>query len=147
VKKGRPNNLGRKIRTQRKKLGMNGSKLARRLGVSRQYVSLIELGQSPLCHSPIIRQLARVLKLDTSVLTSARPRRKLFQPVRGKPLGTFLTRKRVILGLNQEEIAKRANIDRTTLQGAEAGTTNPLAETLSKLCRTLECEVPFGLAR
>jgi len=59
--------LGTTIRAQRKRLGLNQAQLAKRIGLSRTYVSDIEHGRSNLTMLNLLR-LAQVLKLPPSHL-------------------------------------------------------------------------------
>ncbi len=65
--------LGRFIRKRRRELGMNGSELAKKLHVSRQFVDQIELGKCSLSgNDKRIEQLAKLLKLDIRRLQAVR---------------------------------------------------------------------------
>ncbi|HTY60272.1 MAG TPA: helix-turn-helix domain-containing protein, partial [Bacteroidota bacterium] len=54
------------------------------------------------------------------------------------PLGSALKRRRLALGLSQEELANRAGLHRTYITDVERGSRNPSLETIQKLARALE---------
>ncbi len=54
------------------------------------------------------------------------------------PLGTALKKRRLNLGLSQEELANRAGLHRTYITDVERGSRNPSLETIQKLARALE---------
>lgn len=69
-----------------------------------------------------------------------------------RALGYLVKKRRIEMGISQEELGLRANLDRTYISGVERGVRNPsltalvsLAEgldiTVSKLLETLEIEV------
>ncbi len=59
--------LGRVIRRRRKKLGLSQEELAHQAGITRNYVSLLELGQrNPTLN--VIALLARALDTTVTVL-------------------------------------------------------------------------------
>lgn len=70
------NALGRLIRKRRKELGLSQFQLAKKAGISRAYLSKIELGEYPLNTKKsdyLIARFAQILELDYSRLQAARP--------------------------------------------------------------------------
>ena len=78
VKKETTSKLGSVVRERRKELGLSQVELAKRLGVSRQVVSQIELGKCCLSleGGRMIERLAGALGLDVEVLQAVRPKRR-----------------------------------------------------------------------
>src|SRR5271169_2875311 len=54
------------------------------------------------------------------------------------PLGTALKRRRLDLGLSQEELANRAGLHRTYITDVERGSRNPSLDTIQKLAGALQ---------
>ena len=142
--------LGQLIRTRRKELAFNQIQLAEKLQITRQFLSQIELGKCPLSQNDImIELLAKVLELDILELQKARPaikvRRRSVEEARLTPLGKFLTRRRLELGLSQKELAGRMEIWMSTISVIETGRLHPGPKLLNKLSRALECQIPAEL--
>jgi two-component system, response regulator len=57
------------------------------------------------------------------------------------PLGSALKKRRLHLGLSQEELANRAGLHRTYITDVERGSRNPSLETIQKLARALEVQL------
>ena len=137
-------NLGGMIRSRRKKLAMNGSQLAKKLGVSRQFVSQVELGLCLLTSSnQMVKQLAKVLKLDANKLRIARPRRRICWRRRANPFSNFLTKRRVELLLTQAEVAERAGRSKAAVARLELGTYHPSRLMLKQIEKALGCKIPI----
>lgn len=58
-----------------------------------------------------------------------------------KLLGQRLRERRTLLGWTQEELANRANIDRSYVGGVERGIRNLTFTVLCQLCEALGCDV------
>ena len=71
TKKGRPTQLGHRIRTLREQRGMSQLELARLVGVTRGYISQIETGIQQDVNAPLLRDIAGVLGVPTSDLLAA----------------------------------------------------------------------------
>ncbi len=71
--------FGSLIRKKRTALGMSVSELARRSGLSRSYISLIEYGKRTTYSRETVRRLAKVLSLRDADLDMA-----LIEPFGGK---------------------------------------------------------------
>ena len=140
--------LGQLIRTRRKELGLSQAQLAEKLKITRQFLCQIELGQCPLSKSDVlIEQLAKILELDISELQTVRPARKVrrVKRVRLTPLGEFLTRRRLELGLSQKELAERVEISSTHVSTVERSARRPSPKLLDKLSKALGCQIPKEL--
>lgn len=139
--------LGLLVRTRRQELGMSSTRLAAELGVSRQFVSQVECGQLPLLNKSkkMIQQLAEILEIEVEQLKAARPRRRLVQRKRPTPLASFLTERRLRLGLNQTQVGTLAKLGSSTISRIETGDYHPGRRTLGRLSKALECEIPPGL--
>lgn len=131
--------------------------LAKKLGVSPELVSKIELGERRFREdNKVIAKLCRVLQLETPGY-EAPP--DPIPPVRGQnsryrkgyrtplavALGEFAATRRQELRLSQMQVAKRADTSRTTVSDIERGAYLPGALMLKKLSRALECEIPAEL--
>ena len=69
--------LGNLVRSRRKEFGMSGTEFSKKLCVSRQRVSQIELGLfSDNVTDRTLRRLAKTLKLDVKILKRARSSKK-----------------------------------------------------------------------
>lgn len=138
--------LGKLIRLRRKTLGISSTELARKLGVSRQLVSQIELGQSPLNKGDrMLKKIAQVLELEVSELQAVRSKKKLKQPHTTNPLGRFLAKNRLIRGLTQQEVAIRAEVSSGAVCRVELGRLRPSLHLLDKLANVLEVQIPVEL--
>lgn len=141
--------LGRTIRSRRKDLGISGEELAKKMGVSRQLVSQIELGQYGLRNDKRIKQLAQILGLDENELKTVRPKRKVSgrtrKPGFANPLCEFLIKRRLELQLTQRQVGKLAGITASYVCDVEGGRVRPNSKLLDKLATALTCEIPPGL--
>ena len=138
------NGLGKHIRARRTELLFSQSNLAEKLGVSKAYVSLIELGAQYLSTSDhMIERLAEILKLDVATLKSLRPKRKTNQKIRQSALSRFLTARRQELQLSQKEVAQRAGISSSLMHRAETGKFSGI-ETLGKVAEALGCKISLA---
>ena len=142
------NGLGKMVRAGRRKLEMNGSQLAERLRVSRQFGKQIELGLCRLTNTnQVVKQLAKILKLDANKLRTVRPRRRICRRRRENPLSNFLTKRRVELLLTQAEVAERAGRSTAAVARLELGTYHPSPLMLKQIEKALRCKIPFSPAR
>jgi transcriptional regulator with XRE-family HTH domain len=64
-------------------------------------------------------------------------------------LGAAIRQHRTLIRLSQEELADRAQLDRTYVSGIERGKRNPTVEVLQRLADALgaDLDVIFGTAR
>jgi len=142
--------LGQLVRRRRKELVISTEELAEKLDVSRQMVNQIELGKTSLSNSDdLIKQLAKILKLDVNVLQAVRPtptrrREQIYSP---NPLGVFLAAKRLELHWTQKELGERAETTRHVVSFVERGGSRPSPNLLNKLAKALGCGIPADLAQ
>jgi len=142
--------LGRLIRSRRIELGMSCRELANELGISRHSIYEVESGKSSLIlRSRRIGQLARVLRLDVSQLTSARQKIRKGKRITASTLGGFLTLKRLELAMDQQEVSDKAEITLQFLSDIECGRYFPKrGDLLNRLTKALgNCVVPPELVR
>jgi transcriptional regulator with XRE-family HTH domain len=140
------NKLGKLVRTRRQELGLSLEALAKKMNISRQFVSQIELGRSRLTgSSDKIELLAKVLDLDVHKLEAVRPLRRSKAMILSNSLGRLLIIKRLELRLSQREIAERAELHTSIISAYERGRRRPSAYVLNKLAKALNCEIPLGL--
>ena len=139
--------LGKLIRTRRRELLLSQSDLAKELGVSKAYVSLIELGALHLNQSDyLLERLAEILKLDVVMLKSLRPKRKankVKEEIRQSALGKFLTTRRLKLGLSQREVEKRAGLPAQSVHRVEADK-SASAKLFCKVAEALGCKISLA---
>lgn len=57
------------------------------------------------------------------------------------PLGARIRARRKAFAWSQEELADRADIDRTYISGVERGVRNLTFTVLCQICRALDCDV------
>lgn len=138
------NELGRLIRTRRQELVMSGDQLAEKLGVSRQRVSQIELGQCRLCKDDdMIERLAKVLILEVDQLQAFRLKRRLKRTVAvPATLGRFLADKRLELQLTQREVAERAATSTSVVSALETGRIRRSSKLFNRIAQVLDCQIP-----
>ncbi|ATQ41496.1 helix-turn-helix domain-containing protein [Caulobacter mirabilis] len=79
-----------------------------------------------IVRGPIVHILASLATVDKTVL---------------KTLGRRVREKRKSLSWSQEELAHRADIDRSYIGGVERGVRNLSFSVLCQICRALECDV------
>lgn len=133
--------LGKLIRERRKESGYSISQLAEKLGVTRQYLSCVELGQVHLSQNDArIRQIAEVLELDAAELLALRVSRKVKERAPGT-LGGFLTARRIELSFSQKEAAGLAGISAGSFSNFELGRSCPSSKMLRRLEKALECQI------
>jgi transcriptional regulator with XRE-family HTH domain len=67
----------------------------------------------------------------------------------GEHFGAAVRRHRELLRISQEELAARAQMDRTYVSGVERGVRNPSLEVMQRLARALgaDLDVIFATAR
>ena len=140
--------LGILMRKRRKELSMSAIELAKKLGVSRQFVDNIEYGRNNLSQSDdLLKRLAEALELDVSVLEAVRSKRK---PGSGRkslsctstPLGILIRQKRMEQDLTAKMLAGRAGVCTLTISHIETGRTLPRYDTLRKLGQALGIDFP-----
>ena len=141
--------LGRLIRSRRIELGMSCQELANELGINRIDLYYIELGRITLIHNSLrLRQLARVLRLDVSQLTSARQKIRKGRRITASTLGGFLTLKRLELAMDQQEMCDEANVTLQYLSEIECGRYYPGRDLLNRITKALgSCIIPSELIR
>lgn len=137
--------LGNTIRTRRKELGWTQQKLGHQLRISRQAVSMIELGHVPLSNggSKTLGRLARVLEMDFKTLRCLAPikRRRKRHANRVKPrstrIGRVLTSWRRAEDLSQLVAAQRLGISLAHYWAIESGHEKPGRETIAMIEKIL----------
>lgn len=136
--------LGQLVRTRRKELGMSIRELAKKLHVSYQFVSQIELGQCSLSKSDdMIKRLAQVLKLDVNKLKAVRPAKR--QNQRETALGKFVTTRRLELRLTQAQVAQRAQTAHAVVSKLERGIYHLGSLMAERISKALDCGIPADL--
>lgn len=138
--------LGELIRMRRREFGMSLGELGECIGVSKQYINIIELGQSPLNQSgKRLAKLAYALHLDVDSLKTAVPTRKLKKIKCKSRLGRFIFSKRLALNINQRMLAERAGLSEPYLSAIERGVTSTNSAVVKKIADALGCEIPAGI--
>ena len=154
--------FGRFIRSRRIERGLTQADLAKRLGVSHQYVSgQLELRRSCFATSDTIQKLARALEVDTALLDAFRLERKPKREkenrerrlTKGKSkskresldlLGFTIYSRRFELRLTQRTLAERAKTSPSLISALERGKGQHRHhdDVLERIGKALECEIP-----
>jgi transcriptional regulator with XRE-family HTH domain len=130
--------FGALIDKSRKVRGMETTDLARRLGVTKQYIHQLILGRLSLAESNrLLRQLARILGIPSAKLQSLRPVRRIKSIVTSDPFGMFLVERRSALGLSRKYVVRKTGIPLPRYTCFELGTMQPTPEELSRLIEAL----------
>ncbi len=129
--------LGEFLRRRRLELGLSQEKIADNVEVSRNYVSLIELGKIGLCESDgLLLKIAKILDLDVNVLKDLRPSKR--SKKRDTELGAIIVDRRHEMRLSQSEFASLAGLRVSQIIGLERGTIKrPNPVTITKLEKVL----------
>ncbi len=140
--------LGRLINSRRIELNMSQVDVAKKIGVSRQYVSLIEKGKVSLVDSnEVVKKLANVLQLEVERLKRLRKKRKNLKVKSTDPLCKFLYERRLELGLPRKDLNRllghkeKSNL----IFGLESGEWRPGIKLISRLEKVLSCKIPDEL--
>lgn len=137
--------LGQVVRTRRLELNLSLSQLGWKVGMTRQAISMIELGCTRLCNNnPVIDRLAQALNMSRDELDACRPKRKMRRP-RSTGLAEFLTGRRQDLKLTQREFGRLVDISCSVICKLEVGMVSPSREMIKRLELALNCEIPAGL--
>lgn len=136
--------LGEIVRRRRKELAMSLEMVASKLGVTRQFVEMIESGRVKLIKdNDRITRLAEVLDLPPESLIAVRSKRRLkSKKVTPNPLSGFLVKRRIELGLTQKAVAGMAETNTDRICCIEMGKIRPTQELLGKLEMALLCKIP-----
>jgi len=146
--RGKPagSSMGELVRSRRKELGLSQRRLAKKLRLTTQEISLIELGKVRLSSDGAdLAKLAVALKLNVATLEAVKPKRKL-KEVRVVPgtLGEFLFLRRRELGLTQAQVGQHAQVTPSGVCSVEQGRWRG-PKTLAKISAVLDCEIPEEL--
>lgn len=133
--------LGKFFRSQRLKLGLTQGEVAEKLGVSRNYISLIETGAATLCDSnKMLLKIAKIFGLSINDFKKLQPARKIKGRKTG--LGVIITTCRQKQGLSQSELAKLSGLKPETINAIENGRIkNPTPATANKIGNILRNEI------
>ncbi len=138
--------MGELVRSRRKERGLSQRRLAKKLRLTRQEISNIELGKVRLSRDGFdLAKLAGALELDVARLEAVKPKRKLkdVKAVPGTP-GEFLFLRRRELGLTQAQVGQRAQVTPSEVCGVEQGRRRA-PKILAKMSAALDCEIPAEL--
>lgn len=149
--------LGASIRKAREARSLSILVLAEKVGVSKQYISLLELGRVPVRHdSPALQRIIDALELDRNqVISLVDPpkklgRKRIHHPARIPAcyldtvrLGAFIRAKRRDAGLTQGELADKAKLSQTSISCIEGGVGKraPHKGTIQALEAALGCTI------
>lgn len=113
--------FGHVVRSRRQKLFLSLAEVAQTLGISRQFLSLIELGHCRARkHPTVYRRLCELLDIPESDLPPIQRRISMCSRIPGS-VGEFITRRRIEMGLTQRELAQRLCINPANLSHIECG--------------------------
>lgn len=135
-----PSIFGQNVRYLRIKKGLSQKQLAKTTGVSKQLISQVELGLTPLSNN-LAEKLSRIFGIDPAELKSLKPKRKIKRVKRDDPLGYFLSEKRIEARLTQAQLAKLAEVNPSTILHAEKGILHNI-DLLNKIAGVLKCRIP-----
>jgi transcriptional regulator with XRE-family HTH domain len=135
--------LGAFVRQRRTHLGLAQADLAKALGVSKNAVSLIELGKFSMVETDP-SPLAAALKVPPEELLKRLDARKLARHTRDTALGQFLTSRRRELGLTLKALAEISGTSISTVYSIERDGYARL-ETLNRLAAALDVTIPRAL--
>jgi transcriptional regulator with XRE-family HTH domain len=139
--------ISTRVSRLREKLGLNQTELAKRLGISRNYLSMIELGREP---SPTLAELIRLLERDAD---QARPdgwdTRGGSSIIEDRPRLTgraLLKQAREAKGYALKDFAKKAGYSVEVYQNIEDGSANMGEKQARKVAALLDISADDLLA-
>ena len=135
--------LGAFVRQRRTHLGLAQADLAKALGVSKNAVSLIELGKFSMVETDP-SPLAAALKVPPQELLKRLGAKKLARHTRDTALGQFLTSRRLELGLTLQALAEMVGTSSTTVHLIERYGRARL-ERLNRIAAALDVTIPRAL--
>ena len=146
--------LGAYIRSKREEREMTQEQLGKKIGVTRAAISLIELGETINFsqNRTAIFRLMNALKLNEEEKIKAlslRVKRKPRKLTRARsPLGTFLTKRRLEVGLTQKRLGQIIGVVGSEVSNIERGQSTPKPDKLRKILKSLgNPDVPVRLKK
>lgn len=125
------NTTGQRLQALREKLGISQGELAKRMGFSRNYISLVENGREP-AHR-FLKALELLEQSPSHYSEQYRPQ----NPFPGSPRARMRQR-REELGLSLDELARRTGLQRSELLGVEEGHTRATEKMLRAISHALD---------
>lgn len=114
-----PSKLGASIREARGAKGFSLQTLAEKVGVSKQYISLLELGRVPVRQdSPALQRIIDALELDRDGTVSLIVSAPSIDTVK---LGAFIRAQRKSAGFTQQKLANKTGLEKTSISRIEHG--------------------------
>lgn len=142
------NKFGIFVREHRKKRGLSQEVLASQMGISKNAVSLVELGVIKMIRGEHLASLASALNVDATKLKAKTDKGKVAKRKRSTSLGQSLTDRRLELGLSQTKLAKEAGTRLEYINNLENGRNigvPRLKRALQKVIPVLQCKFPPNL--
>lgn len=134
--------VGQYIRFRRREMILSLSELARKLGVSLEWVRQVESGKIILRRSKYLGPLAEALQIDLVELKALIPQKKWKKGKKeaSNSLGQFLMKQRRALGLSRLDFVDRAGLSVPVLMRIETGSYKhqPHKRTLDKIVNRLK---------
>lgn len=124
-------NIGRNIRYYRKKAGLSGEELGKKLGVTAQCILQIERGERGIISKKFI-EIADVLNIEVN---------DLFSSSVPLALGEKIEQGRKSKGLTQSQLSEKLKVAEVTIRKWEKGEREPNLETLKRIVDILEIDI------
>jgi len=138
--------FGTLVKSCRLRQGLSLEDLAKKMNVSKAYMSRIEKERVSLnCSSDFVLNLAKTLRIEVSSLTSLIPGRRLKEIKGCGRLGSFIASRRIGLNLTQGDLASKADTWATMISAIENDKRVPSARILANIAKVLGCEIPPDL--
>ena len=102
---------GAHVRAARMSAGLSMGQLAKRMGVTRQYVSVLELSETPITPNKL-RAVSEALGMPIPDILAAEPQA---DPLPETPVGRLIARARITKGLSSTAFAAALNVDEDTI--------------------------------
>jgi len=126
-------NLGQRVQTLRKKLGITQAELAARINFVRNYISLVENGHEP--SKKFVQAIELIEQAPTPHFEQTPVARE--EPLAGSPRALIKARRKE-LGLSLDDLAKATGHQKSTLRNVEEGHAHANEKLLRDLAKHLD---------
>ncbi len=136
------NPLGAKVRHRRKQMNLSQGQLGEKLNVTRQFISMIELGKATLTNDRYwIESIATALAVPVQELKELQECRRL-KGMRPNAIAAFITRHRQKQGMTQTGLAHTAGVTINIIFRLENGRGIIVPQELHQVAQALGCQFP-----
>lgn len=139
-------NMKEKIKFYREKLNMSKSELARQIGVSPSYITMLENGDKSNPSMEILLKISKVLNIDITELSYIDDSiYKILSDYRAKEInelsdiGDNIKKYRKLAHMTQVELAQKINKSESTIRKYEANNVKPNFSVLDDIANVLGC--------